>query len=433
MYETNSLLELENGDEEITTAEGTVSFSDAAADAVADANGDTATSMVEHADKAREIADGLDELADKAEELAGEDVDHAVAAVAVESLHREFRTWMRSNELSYKATSFESSASIGDDPKVQLGCLSKDARRVSLQARGHYNELMNFSPEGAIMQFLRGDIATLNNAVGGLSKAIGDLTLMKGKFENGLVIYHGSLARLMQRQNRSVKDFEGEVGKDIDWINGLVAFIDKHYGEMISAAAGDQTFTPLDAGKLATGKAELLGNRTLNIDLKYKNDSNFNGPALRNSAGLGSAYVLVLGLTSSLPPLGAIAAGALVTAGAYNLMKDASFVYSNSSLESVTALVKRLIGLRDINTRLAKYDTSKLDNVMRGLKSKDADLHRQITVELSRLHRLIEVAYEHARFLLIQTTATITNAVEVARIGHRETEGENMHNTLQTS
>lgn len=116
--------------------------------------------MVEHAELASDIAEQLDEVADKAEELASQDQEYARNEVSVESLHRQFQCIMTANDLSFKATSYSCESSN----EGRLEGLTKDARRTAKIIRNYREENLDYSQEGAIMQFLRRDASRLQRA-----------------------------------------------------------------------------------------------------------------------------------------------------------------------------------------------------------------------------------------------------------------------------
>jgi hypothetical protein len=128
----------------------------------------TITDQVNDAAKASDVTEQLDELAVRADEVAAIE-SPAVAQVAVESLHREFKTIMRANQLPFEASSFESVYSIEGQAKG----LGQDARRVAGYSRSVAAELRGHSQEaGTIVQTIRRDASRLIEANGVLTRAI---------------------------------------------------------------------------------------------------------------------------------------------------------------------------------------------------------------------------------------------------------------------
>ena len=127
----------------------------------------TITSLVDDGAKASDVTDQLNELADRADDAAKIE-DPAVADVAVESLHREFQTIMRANNLPFSASSFESSY-VRDK---QAAGLAADARRVAGYSAEVRKDAIGYSPEAsALWAFIRRDKARLSDASATLVRA----------------------------------------------------------------------------------------------------------------------------------------------------------------------------------------------------------------------------------------------------------------------
>lgn len=154
----------------------------------------TITDQVADATKASDVTEQLDELAVRADEVAAIE-NPVVAQVAVESLHREFKTIMRANQLPFDASSFESSYSVEGQAKG----IGADARRVAGYSRAVGEELRGFSAEaGTIVQTIRRDQARLVDAQAVLAKAIPAVQRISGQLkEHPVVIDHQGIGLFM--------------------------------------------------------------------------------------------------------------------------------------------------------------------------------------------------------------------------------------------
>lgn len=154
----------------------------------------TISDQVDEASKAGDVTEQLDELAVRADQVANIE-SPAVAEVAVESLHREFKTIMRANNLPFEASSFESTYVR----EKQATGLAADARRVAGFSRQLKSEIMGYSQEaGSIVQFIRRDQSRLYEAQAVLSKAIPAVQRISEQLkENPVVISHSGSARFL--------------------------------------------------------------------------------------------------------------------------------------------------------------------------------------------------------------------------------------------
>lgn len=168
----------------------------------------TITDTVGEMNKASDVTEQLDELAVRADQVA-EIENPAVAEVAVESLHREFLTIMRANNLPFEASSFESTYVR----EKQATGLAADARRVAGYSRKFATELRGYSEEaGDIVKFLRRDQTRLAQAQGVLSKAIPAVARISEQLkERPVAIHHVGSARFLTVAGMPVMDVKSGV------------------------------------------------------------------------------------------------------------------------------------------------------------------------------------------------------------------------------
>lgn len=223
--------------------------------------------VVEHAEKAQDIAEQLDDLADKAAELADE--DEKFASVSAESLHREFGTIMRCAGMGIKATSFESAMS----DKGRLLGLARDARAYANAARVTRDQKLDYSPEGEIIHFLRRDAARLDKAQTVL-KGVG-VTLRKRVTdlkEKPVTIKHDGVARFMSNGGKPVADLKDAIKHEAAYLVKLHSAVEAGVKEIaamakqLSTGANGPTLDSLvktrhftAARDLQTGKGALMG------------------------------------------------------------------------------------------------------------------------------------------------------------------------------
>lgn len=178
----------------------------------------TITDQVNDATKASDVTEQLDELAVRADEVAAIE-NPAVAQVAVESLHREFKTIMRANQLPFQASSFESVYTTDGMAKG----LGQDARRVAGFSRTVAAELRGFSTEaGTIMQTIRRDQARLIEAQGVLAKAVPAVQRVAGQLkEHPVVIDHQGVGLFLTVAGAPTVNFKAAVDTEVAQLRKL--------------------------------------------------------------------------------------------------------------------------------------------------------------------------------------------------------------------
>ena len=156
---------------------------------------------------ATEVAEQMDGIADRAEALA-EAGDTPTADVSAESLHREFHMVAKARGLTVTADSFESA---GSDSGRMRG-LARDARRVGADAMAAREQILDFSSEGKIMEFLRRDKSKLESANKSLDEAIHSLTPIAAKLkEGGVIIKHDGFRRFLTREGKQIDDLHAGI------------------------------------------------------------------------------------------------------------------------------------------------------------------------------------------------------------------------------
>jgi hypothetical protein len=244
-------------------------------------------SLVGHFDRiedSKDLGTQLDELAEHADKVARaeENGDRSAEAVYIstESLHREFKTIMRSVDLTFNASSFEAANSNAE----RLVGIARDARRVSKLSKELGNELTDYTQEGAIWKFLRRDESKLEKAHN-LLDAAGkryqrDINALK---EKPVAIRNAGFARFMTRRNKQVNDLVAAIGSESKWLSGahdqiessvkvLADYSNKlRSGQVLSALNSLTNARPFTAvSSLATEEGYLMGNNTIESDEAYE-------------------------------------------------------------------------------------------------------------------------------------------------------------------
>lgn len=389
---------------------------------------------LEHANNAEVIADQLDELAARADEQAGEDRDEVLAAVSVESMHREFGTLMRAHGLTLKAESFESA---DGDAKMRALALSKDARHVAEMSRGYAEATRDFSPEGAVVSFLRRDKSRLEAAHKAL-QAAGSLMSSKASElgKKGAVIKHDGMAHFLTVNNTQVKDFAKAFKHDAEWLKKGVALIGSAMGELEAACGSFKSEEGADneaalakvksvgtsiASKLSgMATKDLLGNKEFHVDGQEGGAAankiffpKAELAVLKKAPGQAVKGVLKIGLGLAVGtlvgmPLAGVAAGAGHHLGttvkenqkAFNdeiNKSDAQSVITASGMQSVISQCGEFQGILDRS--LEKHIETlgaKIDHLPKSAK-------REVKYGMSALSEIASELYEHAIYLTVQT------------------------------
>lgn len=273
------------------------------------------------AEEATSTAEHLEELADRAEAAAVTD-DPIVAQISAESLNREFGILARAKRVSITTDSFES----GSSDEGRLQALARDARAHADTFRTTRARVLDFSPEGKLMEFLRRDRSRLENANKDLDDALHLLTPAAAKFkESGVFLSHDGFRRFLTVGGSEVGDVAAAFSKESSTLEHMNAAVVSGLEELAAAAkkllgAGVKSgiaslrdgkhFTKLQG--LGTAKGGLLGNYTIAETAKpgkltglsvpvydRKNEHSFSKMGLAKGVGTGAWQMLIGSLRHS--------------------------------------------------------------------------------------------------------------------------------------
>lgn len=220
--------------------------------------------MLDHAERARQMADQLSELADKADEILEEDKQHLITEISTEVMQMNYRHIMQNAGLADALVSFESS-----NKATELNYLSNEARKMANVAMQLENRILDFSPEGKIWSFLRadskqiavarGDIETYAEKIGRGSKEMNanKIPLEWGFFEN-------SKEWLVFKDGKAVGDLTQAIIDDLDLCVKSFQTINNN-NKIIRQIVGDlKAGKELDKNKLKQLKQpEIVGKHVL--------------------------------------------------------------------------------------------------------------------------------------------------------------------------
>ena len=165
------------------------------------------TAEIATATDAGDVAEQMGDIASQAESLADQG-DTVTAELSAESLHRQFHMVAKARGIQATAESFESAGSDAG----RLRGLGRDARRAEENALTIRSEIMDFSSEGKIMEFLRRDKAKLETANKGLDEAIHLLTPIASKLkEGGVILKHDGFRRFLTREGKELTDLDAGI------------------------------------------------------------------------------------------------------------------------------------------------------------------------------------------------------------------------------
>lgn len=393
---------------------GEVSFSDVASTDSVYEGAERASDMIEHAAKAEEIADGLNTLADKAEELADEDRDHIHTEQSLEGMQREFGLLMRIGNLSYKASSFESEMT----PVGRAKGMAKDCRRIALSAQSHRNDVLNFSPEGAIMQTLGMDKWRMDSSISGLAEAISHFEKNKAKFDKGIVFTFEAFYRVMQRANTHRVDIKTEFGIDEKYVKDASTYITQYLSNLENGLSSGN-IPEFDVSKLVTKPSGLLGNREVTTDLKYNNNSKASIRAIATTIqGATNSGIVGLILIGPFSGMALAAVGAGVT---YRAVKDQGANAIHATVQDLIAVARGLIAMRGINTAINTLKKGGVELQLKKLKGENPEAYAKGTAEMAKVTKAIEAIYSHSKFLITSvgnlTEKALAAAVDVKEPG----------------
>lgn len=426
MSDVNELLDQLGQDvvvEEAEVAAQEVSVIDVLADELAVAAEPNLPDTLDHAEKAEHIADQLNDLADQADVLAAEDQEYAVKAVSTEALEKRFGDIMRAHGLKFRASSFEAA---GDDA-ARLSGIASDCRRVAGMVQAHSDQLLDYTSEGAITQFLRRDKSRLEKASGVLNQLKARYGSVAGELaEQPIVIKHDGERNFMRMNNVLVTDLEKAVDSDAAWMKKAHDFIESHTGKLLAAAKGnpesvEDVVMEINAGlsSLATKPGGLLGNNQVTAEASHKPGANRKisfGDFLRanlaggiKGAAVAVPVVLILG-----PTVGGVAAAA---ASNYFYIKSLLKSNEKSDIRSV-ASGNGFKGIIDTAIGMSKYTDFKVlgqfaeDTLIDELKEGGhKDAASAFKKGLAILAKVADAVYEQAIYDITHIAAIADKAV----------------------
>ncbi len=395
----------EGGDTSLIDPEGNcLSMSDMAVDAISDHGRETVVDMVEHAEKAEEIAEGLSELAEKAEELADE--DHTYMEQSLEGMQREFNLLMRLGDLGYKATIFASEMT----PVGRAKGLAKDCRRIAMSAQSYRDGILDYSPEGAIMQTLGFDKYRMDSSVAALARLI-QLFEKEKLPASGVIFSFESFYNVMQRGNLRKIDVRAEFEQDRNYLAGVSDYLSKYLNSLESGLESGHV-PAFDENKLVTKPNGLLGNREVTAGLKYNNNAKMSTHSIARVAG-GAAQMGTFGWIF-LGPVGAAAAATVAGGVSYLNNKNIGAYPTHSTVPDIIKVAKRLIELRSLNKTINELDKGKANLLLKRVKAENPELYKQGQAELAKLTKAISIVYDHSKFLITSLGGLINSAMSAA-------------------
>lgn len=431
---------------------------------------ETAGALIEQAEQSAEIAEQLEELAERAEEVAEKAQDtaeksgaiSAEVVVATESLQREYGTLMRAYKLKFPATSFEAA---GSDIQRLQG-LAADSRRVAGIARGHRDNLLDYSEEGAILSFLRRDASKLSQAHASLLTTSKSLQARVSDVkEKPVAIRNNAYARFMTRNGVAVRDLPKALREES-------ASLQKMHDAIVAAAAAlsasaDQLAKGTPASNIAnrsnifgalngmgTAQGAMMGNITFVNDgigngiagiacpkFSRRSETKANGKDILFGAWGAFSTSMFVNAVAGLIVIGGLSVGApilltVAAAGAVNAARIPAAAYgaykgTTDSMDSTE--VKSQAGVRDLQEAInlvsgfGRYTEYRVDAEAISEKIKaaraagktlaeaDRKLHYavcdQMETSLSRLIRLGGLVYEQAFYDTTLLAAMINTMV----------------------
>lgn len=347
--------------------------------------------MLEHADKARAMSRQLNELADKADELLREDKVHLINEISTEAMQMNYRHIMENAGLSEGVVSFESS-----DKAQELHYLGDEARKMSTVADALEDRILDFSPEGKIISFLRGDKIKIKAAMGSLRR-LDDPT----KKDVNVSAAHKNHYKFLFRNGQPIKDLAAEIKREV----GILEEAEKELGDlmvtvrdMMKAGKPASDFKPV---KMKIFDEKLLGNKHFHYqkgDAKVGLARTASGIAL--GAWVGSNVPSIIAM-SAISPVTSLIAGGI----AFGMYKGADSLYNKTdqhviSFGDFSSIRKDLEKL----LRLLDHDRhEKLITEMNGyLQSLSGDDKKQYKSLISAFVNVGELIYNHSFFVVDQ-------------------------------
>lgn len=361
---------------------------------------ESVSDMVEHAEKAEEVAEQLEELAEKAEEVADEDKAYLLNEVSTEAFSMVYANIMKTNNLQMAATSFESAQT---HQEKMLG-LAKDARGVVMHVRQYQDQVLDFSPEGKFLSFLRRDKALIKKSFATLLELEQNVKSLGEVVPNVELIGKNTQAAVM-RDGKPVSDVSAEVIKDIQLILKSKQTIESNLSKVLQFVKSDPSS---DATPPALTMPELfgeplLGNRKVGAGDKASQTnvkSVYGETVWAKSTGVAKAlrFILAVGVTG-----GTAIQLYFKGRGDQAAMNEAGTKINFGDIGRLTAEFRKLESIlgreNPADERLKEISSNGGDDT----KFKKATIKRAI----SQLYQQEEMLYEHALFLLNAVTSML--------------------------
>lgn len=394
--------------------------------------------MLDHAEKAREIADDLDELAERADQLA--DQDERYSTLSVESLGQQFALLMKTHRLGFKAHSFESELST----QGRRAGISADARRTAIDLRANAHALDTLSTEGIILDLFKDKDRQLKQARVTLQRELGAIKGVTATLnQQGVVITHDGVAAFLTKRDDEVHDFKGAIAEDVAYLAGVEKYVTEriqylsHLPEdAVAAEVGDEHLVNTADKGVMTGllsyraKAEeyaLMGNygvfgfkriekqflRKEFTSKDYMASTKASLPAAAGivAAGVGTAIV-VGALTGSVV---AAAAGYFATAAigtldqasvGRNAMKNVSEVSTHITMSDLSTVVNQVLSLEKYADTDAYYKQLEQLELRKVKGAKD---------EVAKVKKALAILKTHAAYMTLETARLLEHVVKKAK------------------
>lgn len=412
------------------------------------------------AEEATTTAEHLEGLAERAEVAAATD-DPIVAQISAESLNREFVILARAKRLSITTDSFESATS--DESRLQG--LARDARAHADVFRTARARVLDFSPEGKLMEFLRRDRSRLESANKDLDDALHMLTPAAAKFkESGVFLSHDGFRRFLTVGGTEVGDLAAAFGKQSTTLEHMNAAVVEGLQELAAASkkllgggvkAGIESlrsgkhFTKLQG--LGTSKGGLLGNYSITETAKpgkltglsvpvydRKNEHSFSKMGLAKGLGTGAWTMLIGSMRHSVAKSMIGPNGSKVAHGindAFGHVQDAAAVakgvakygeHVNKSKRKTAATYQELVSIANDVKAYSKFTAERVnlddfESTLKSARNNTATLDAEEKSDLkaiisaledaaSRIMRLESAVYQQA----VYTTTMVAQVIKAA-------------------
>lgn len=376
---------------------------------------ESVSDMVEHAEKAEEVAEQLEELAEKAEEVADEDKAYLLNEVSTEAFSMVYANIMKTNNLQMAATSFESAQT---HQEKMLG-LAKDARGVVMHVRQYQDQVLDFSPEGKILSFIRQDKAKLDKAMAELRSDSLNNEQQENLKQNGAQITRQSIVKFLQKNGKPVTNFTDEVKADAAAILQGHKQVEDMLSTLEKFVKDDKAGATLPAVTFALEGKPLMGNRAFGTSgassaVKSMNKSFLKslGWAFLTSIGYGLVAGFATVIVFTIPGVApAVRGSAAAMAAVGNATRAAQLTGAvKGAMRGVTKAEQATLnfdGYQSIVQELGKLENAlnrdrfleKVDSIRKAAAQME-NKPEGLSATLGGLSKLYEGVYGHAFYLI---------------------------------